>query len=58
MSLDYDVVVVHSSCIMYKGITDTPSFRSKWSAKFIKNFTVLFKIRTARENNLLNIYII
>jgi len=71
MSLDYDVVVTHNSQkgvvyksivnrpgVLYKSIANTPGiFRSKWSTNFIKNFTV-FRIRTVRENNLLNIYII
>lgn len=70
MSLDYDVVVTHNLQkgvvyksisnipVLYKSIANTPSvFRSKWSTNFIKNFTV-FRIRTVRENNLLNIYII
>ena len=60
MSLDYDVVVRHNSQkgVLYKSIANTPGiFRSKWSTNFIKNFTV-FRIRTVRENSLLNIYII
>ena len=60
MSLDYDVVVTYNSRkgVLYKSIADTPSvFRSKWSSKFIKKFTV-FRIRTIREKSLINIYII